>query len=306
LFEARDHLLVYPLQYEGIEQSPAVVYTGAAHNQQILPAVEWAVTTLGKRRFFLVGSDYVFPHAANAIVRDTLDALGAEVVGEAYVPLGSIHTRHVVEQIKAAKADMILNAINGSTNIAFFHELRVNGITSEAVPSLSFSVSEEQLRRLDLGEMVGEYTAWTYYQSIDSPENHEFLRAFRKRFGEQRVVTDPMEAAYVGVKLWAKAVEEAKSVVPREIRNHMRNQRMRAPGGEVRVDAETQHLWKTPRIGRVRPDGRVDVVWTASAPEAPEPYPPSRTAADWKAFLHDLHRSWNGNWSAPTPSREEP
>ena len=128
------------------------------------------------------------------------------------------------------------------------------------------------------------------------------LRAFRKRFGQRRVITDPMEAAYVGVKLWAKAVAEANSVEPHLIRNAMRNQRFRAPSGEVRVDAETQHLWKTPRIGRVRPDGQFDVVWTAPAAEAPEPYPPSRTAADWKAFLHDLQRGWNGQWTAPTPS----
>jgi urea transport system substrate-binding protein len=303
LFEARDNLLVYPVQYEGIEQSPAVVYTGAAPNQQILPAVEWAYTTLGKRRFFLVGSDYVFPHAANAIVRDALEGLGAQVVGEAYLPLGSSQARPVVEQIVAARPDMILNSINGSSNVAFFHELRMGGITSEQVPTLSFSIGEEQLQRLDLDEVVGDYAAWTYFQSIASADNHRFLRAFRNRFGARRVVTDPMEAAYVGVKLWARAVEESRSVVPREIRNGMRNQRLRSPGGDVRVDADTQHLWKTPRIGRVRADGIYEVVWTAPAPEAPEPYPPSRTAADWKAFLHDLQRSWNGQWTAPTPAR---
>ncbi len=208
-----------------------------------------------------------------------------------------------IEQIVAAKPDMILNTINGSTNLTFFHELRAAGIRSEEIPTLSFSISEEQLRRLDIDEMVGDYTAWTYFQSIDTPENHEFLRAFRQRYGQQRVLTDPMESAYIGVKLWAKAVEEAKSTTPREIRNAMRNQRLRTPAGDVRVDAETQHLWKTPRIGRVRPDGRFEVVWTAPAPVAPQPYPPSRTAEDWKAFLHDLQRGWNGQWTAPTSAR---
>ena len=304
LFEARDNLLVYPVQYEGIEQSPAVIYTGAAPNQQIIPAVEWAYTSLGKRRFFLVGSDYVFPRAANAIVRDTLAELaGAQVVGEAYIPFGSTRVQPAIEQIVAAEPDMILNTINGSTNITFFHELRAAGVRSEEIPTLSFSVSEEQLRRLDVDEMVGDYTAWTYFQSIDSPENHEFVRAFRQRYGQQRVLTDPMEAAYTGVKLWAKAIEEAKSTTPRDIRNAMRNQRLGTPAGDVRVDAETQHLWKTPRIGRVRPDGRFEVVWTAPAPVAPQPYPPSRTAADWKAFLHDLQRGWNGEWTAPSPTR---
>jgi urea transport system substrate-binding protein len=303
LFEERDNLLVYPVQYEGIEQSPAVVYTGAAPNQQILPAVEWAFATLGKRRFFLVGSDYVFPRAAHAIVRDKLAELGAEVVGESYIAFGSIYVRPAVEHIVATEPDIILNTINGSANLTFFQELREAGVVSDKTPTLSFSVSEEQLRRLDADKMAGDYTAWTYFQSIDTPENHQFLRAFRQRFGQQRVITDPMEAAYTGVKLWAKAVEEARSVTPHQIRNAMRNQRMRSPAGDVRVDAETQHLWKTPRIGRVRADGRFEVVWTAPAPEAPEPYPPSRTAAEWKAFLHDLQRSWNGEWTAPQPAR---
>ncbi len=132
------------------------------------------------------------------------------MVGEAYVPFGSTRVRPAIEQIVAAKPDMILNTINGSTNIAFFHELRAAGVRSEEIPTLSFSVSEEQLRRLDIDEMVGDYAAWTYFQSIDIAENHEFVRAFRQRYGQQRVLTDPMEAAYVGVKLWAKAVEEAK------------------------------------------------------------------------------------------------
>jgi ABC-type branched-subunit amino acid transport system substrate-binding protein len=304
LFEARDNLLIYPVQYEGIENSPAVVYTGAAPNQQILPAVEWAYTTLGKRRFFLVGSDYVFPHAAHAIVRDEIERMeGAEVVGEAYIPLGSPEVDAIIDRIVAARPDIILNSINGSSNIAFFHELRLAGVKSEQVPTLSFSISEEQLRRIDIRDAVGDYAAWTYFQTIDTPENHAFVAAFRKRFGQQRVISDPMETAYIGVKLWAKAVTDAKSVAPRDIRAAMRNQRFKGPGGEVRVDAESQHLWRTPRIGRVRSDGQFEVVWTAAAPEAPEPYPPSRTAADWKAFLHDLQRGWGGQWTAPTPSR---
>jgi urea transport system substrate-binding protein len=302
LFEARDHLLVYPVQYEGLEQSPAVFYTGAAPNQQILPAVDWALTTLGKRRFFLVGSDYVFPHAANAIVRDTITARGAEVVGEAYVPFGSGDVQPVVEQIVAARPDMVLNTINGNTNVAFFQELRRAGISSERVPTMSFSIGEEQLRRLDLDRMTGDYSAWTYFQSLDTPENRRFVREFRARYGQQRVVSDPMEAGYVGVKLWAQAVAESGSLTPREIRGAMRTQRVRAPEGEVRVDADSQHVWKTPRIGRVRADGQFEVIWSAAAAVAPEPFPPSRKAEEWRAFLHDLQRGWGGQWTAPDPA----
>jgi urea transport system substrate-binding protein len=223
------------------------------------------------------------------------------VVGETYVQFGSSEVRPAVQQIVASRPDIVLNTINGSSNVAFFQELRRAGIRAADVPTLSFSIGEEQLRRLDLDHMVGDYSAWTYFQSIDTPENRKFVHDFRQRFGQQRVVTDPMEAAYVGVELWAKAVAQAGSLVPRDIRNAMRNQRMRAPEGDVRIDAESQHTWKTPRIGRIRDDGQFDVIWTASAPEAPEPYPPSRTAEDWRAFLHDLHRGWGGQWTAPDP-----
>jgi len=299
IFEELDHLLVYPLQYEGIEESPNVIYTGAAPDQQVIPAVKWAYAFEDKHKFFLVGSDYVFPRVAHEVIKDQLDILGAELVGEAFLPLGSVDVQPVIDQIVAAKPDVILNSINGETNIAFFKELHAAGVTPKSIPTISFSIGEAELQQLDSRAMSGDYAAWNYFQSIDSPENELFVTHFKETYGEDRVITDPMEAAYLGVKLWAQAVEAGESTDPSQIRREMRNQRYTAPEGHVRIDPATQHTYKTPRIGQVKPDGQFEIVWTAIKPVAPVPYPPTRTTEQWKALLHDLYSGWNNEWAAP-------
>jgi urea transport system substrate-binding protein len=303
IFEEHDHLLIYPVQYEGLETSPNIMYLGAAPNQQIIPAVDWAMKSLQRKRFFIVGSDYVFPRAAGAIIRDELKKAGmsASVVGEEYVPLGSQNVEPLIQAIRTAKPDMILNTINGDTNVAFFRQLRAAGIVAADVPCLSFSIGEQGLRGLDAPDVAGHYAAWTYFQALEGPANAAFLKRFLEKYPE-RAVTDPAEAAYVGVKLWAQAVRSAASAEPKKIRRAMLNQRLTAPDGEVRIDADTQHCFKTPRVGQITGEGQFHIVWSASAPVAPEPYPATRTAADWKAFLHDLYAGWGNQWSAPAKS----
>ncbi len=296
--EGHDHLLVYPVQFEGLETSPCVAYLGAAPNQQIFPALDWAVTAQKKKRFFLVGSDYVYPHAANAIIRDRLGRAGAEVVGEKYVPLGSTKVEAVVAAIARAKPDMILSTINGDSNVAFFRGLRAAGVTSAATPTLSFSVSEQGLRSLDPADLEGDYAAWTYFESADTPENAAFVRRFREDYPRDNV-TDPMETAYMGVKLWAAAANQARTLDPKAVRRALLNQRLAGPGGEVRIDPDTQYCYRTPRVARVSADGRFHVVWTAPAPVRPDPFPGPRTAEAWRAFLHDLSAGWGNRWAAP-------
>jgi urea transport system substrate-binding protein len=304
VFEGHDHLLIYPVQFEGLETSPCITYMGAAPNQQILPAVQWAMTSLQKKRFFLVGSDYVFPRSANAIIKDSVRPKGAEVVGEEYVPLGSQKLEAVIRAIAQAKPDMILNSINGDSNTAFFRALRAAGITPANTPTLSFSVGEQELRSLDLAALEGDYAAWTYFQSVATPENEEFVRRFHQKY-PQRSITDPMETAYIGVKLWAGAVNEAQSLDPKKIRRALLNQRLKGPGGQVRIDPDTQYCFRTPRIGQIQADGQFKVVWTAPAPVRPEPYPKSRTAEAWRTFLHDLYTGWGDHWAAPEPEKSK-
>ena len=298
VFEDHDHLLVYPVQYEGMEASPNIIYLGAAPNQQIIPAVQWAIESLGKKRFFLVGSDYVFPRAAGEVVKDELQNSDAEIVGELFVPLGSTELEPVVQAILKSKPDMILNALVGNSNIVFFDELRDAGIPPTDLPCLSFSVGEQELRSVDIADVVGDYAAQTYFQSLETDANRAFVQRFTAKY-PQRVISDPMEAAYVGVLLWAQAVRDAESIEPKEIRRAMLNQRLVAPEGEIRIDPDTQHCFKTPRVGQIQENGQFRIVWSAKEPIRPDPYPASRTAEDWKAFLHDLYAGWGNQWTSP-------
>jgi urea transport system substrate-binding protein len=303
IVEQHRHLLFYPLQYEGLEQSPYIVYTGAAPNQQIIPAVRWAADNLGSR-FYLVGSDYVFPRTANAIIRHVVEILGGTIVGEDYVPLGSRDTRAIVQGIQRARPDVILNTINGDTNISFFEDVRRAGITPDDVPTMSFSVAETELRSMNLEHVAGNYAAWNYFQSIQRDENRTFLSRLHATYGTSRVADDPMEAAYVAVHLWALAVHDARSIEPDAVRRALGDQSYPAPQGVVYVDPETQHTWKMVRIGQIRPDGQFDIVWDSGKPVRPAPYPPYRSRAEWETFLQALHEGWRG-WANPAlePSR---
>jgi urea ABC transporter urea binding protein len=297
IVEQHRHLLFYPLQYEGLEQSPYIIYTGAAPNQQIIPAVRWAADHLG-RRFYLVGSDYVFPRTANAIIRDVVGVLGGEVVGEDYLLLGSRETRPIAERIQRANPEVILNTINGDSNIAFFEDLRQAGVTPDKVPTMSFSVAETELSGMNRAHMAGDYAAWNYFQSIEREENRAFLERLHRKYGTSRVAADPMEAAYVGVHLWALAVLDAHSTETEAVRRALGDQSYPAPQGVVYVDPETQHTWKMVRIGRIRSDGQFDIVWESGKPVRPAPYPSSRSRADWNKFLDALHNGWHG-WANP-------
>ena len=296
VFEKYNHLLFYPVQYEGLEASPNIVYTGAAPNQQIIPAVKWSFDKLGKK-FFLVGSDYVFPRTANAIIKDQVAALRGEIVGEDYILLGSVDVKSVIDKIVEAKPDVILNTINGDSNVAFFRELRKAGITPDKIPTVSFSLAEDELRSLKADDMIGDYAAWNYFQSIDSDSNVNFVKNFKAKYGADRVTDDPMEAAYFGVYLWAQAVTDAGSDDVNDIRKAIKNQSLNAPEGTVYIDADNQHTWKIVRIGKIKPDGQFDIVWSSDKPIRPVPYPIYRSQEDWEKFLDDLYKGWNGNWA---------
>jgi urea transport system substrate-binding protein len=299
VFEGHNHLLFYPVQYEGLELSPNIVYLGAAPNQQIIPAVRWCCAFLNKRRLFLVGSDYVFPRCANAVIRDQAAALGAEVVGEEYVPLGSQDVNEVVKKLVAAQPDVVLNTLNGDSNLGFFRALRGVGITPEKVPTISFSIAEEELGSLRGQDVAGDYAAWSYFMSIDRPQNREFVRRFQARYGRHRVITDPMEAAYCGVHLWAEAVEAAATDQVGAIREAIKGRSYDAPEGLVRIDPATQHTAKISRIGKILVSGRFEEVYSSVRPIPPQPYPDTRSRDAWDSYLTDLNRLWGGQWANP-------
>ncbi len=270
--EKHHHLLFYPLQYEGFEQSPDIFYTGAVPNQQIIPMAAWAMQTRG-RRAYLIGSDYIFPHVANQVVRKLLFAQGGEVAGERYLPLGSQDFDQVAREIASVHPDFVLNTLNGDSNRHFFLALRKAGINARDIPVFSSSIAEAELASMEPGLMAGHYAAWNYFESVKSAENRAFVENFQRRFGMNRVLDDPMEAAYIGVHLWVNAMREADSSNISAIKAELDKQAMNAPEGIVAVDADTHHLWKMVRIGRIRPDGQFDIVWQSGRSIGPRPYP---------------------------------
>lgn len=295
--EKYNNLLFYPVQYEGLESSSHIIYTGSAPNQQIIPGTRWAYDNLGKK-FFLVGSDYVFPRAANEIMKDEIASLeGASVVGEAYIPLGSRDVAAVVAQIKAAAPDVILNTINGEANIDFFKALREAGISSAHTPTMSFSISENELPRIGYEEAADDYLAWGYFQSVQGEPNRDFIEIFKAKYGHNRAINDPMESAYFGVHLWALAATQSGSVEIVEVKEALKNQVYGAPEGIVYIDDQSQHTWKMVRVGKIKVGGSVDVVWRSYQPIKPLPYPTFyREVASWDKFMSDLYTSWGGRW----------
>jgi urea transport system substrate-binding protein len=276
VFEENNGLLFYPVQYEGNECSKNVVYTGAAPNQQILPAVEWLMSMEGgeKKKFYLLGSDYVFPRTANLVIVKYLESKGLKPVAEEYTPLGHREYANVVQAIVKAEPDVIFSTINGDSNTNFYNELQSQGITADKIPVVAVSVGEDELRTLDPSKVKGHLAAWNYYQSIDTPTNKKFVADFKKFCkDDKRVTDDPIEAAYMMVYFWKQAVEKAGSTDVDKVREAFKsNIEFDAPGGKVKLDAKTQHTWKPFLMGKIREDKQFDIVYKTPLIE-PDPYP---------------------------------
>ncbi|UOF88843.1 urea ABC transporter substrate-binding protein [Fodinisporobacter ferrooxydans] len=264
-------LLFYPVQYEGMEASPNIVYTGAAPNQQIVPAVDWLLKQ-GKKKFYLLGSDYVFPRTANKIIKAQLKAEGGEVAGEEYTPLGHTDYSTVINHIKQAKPDVIFNTLNGDSNVAFFKQLKNAGITPIDIPVMSVSVAEQEVKGIGPQLVAGDYVAWNYYETTNTPENKTFVKDYQAKYGANRVTDDPIEAAYDAVHLWAEAVQKAGSTNVDKVKAALADIQYKAPEGTVKIDPTNQHMWKIARIGEIEANGQIKEVWDSKKPIEPDPF----------------------------------
>ncbi len=273
VFESLNGLLFYPVQYEGLEQSPNIFYTGAEPSQQIVPAVNYLLEQ-GDTKIYLLGSDYVFPRTANQIITAQLEAMGGEVAGEEYVPLGGTEFSTIISKIQSAQPDAIFNTLNGDSNVAFFKQFKDAGFSPEDIPVMSVSVAEEEVRGIGPENIAGHLVSWNYYQTTDTPENEAFVAAYKAAYGEDRVTADPLEAGYFGVYLWKEMVEVAGSTDVDAVRAAAQENEITfaAPEGMVKVDGENQHTWKTVRIGQIREDGLIDEIWSSGEPVQPDPY----------------------------------
>ncbi|GAB2022231.1 urea ABC transporter substrate-binding protein [Pseudolactococcus yaeyamensis] len=271
VFEKDNGLLWYPVQYEGMESSPNIFYTGAAPNQQIVPAIEYASENLGKK-VFLIGSDYVFPRTANAIIKAQATSLGMTIVGEEYTPMGHTDYSTIVQKIKDAKPDFVFNTLNGDSNVAFFKQYKDAGISAADTPTISVSVAEEEVAGIGAKYLEGHLTSWNYYQTTDTPENTEFVKNYKAKYGEKRVTDDPIEAGYDAVYLWAAAVEKAGTTDVDAVKKVASGITFDAPEGQVKIDGNNQHIYKKVRIGKVNKTGLIDQVWETKEAIKPDPY----------------------------------
>ncbi len=281
VFEANNALLFYPVQYEGLEASKNIFYTGATTNQQIIPALDY-LAEQGKKTIFLVGSDYVFPRTANKIIQAYAAAHDMTVVGEEYTPLGSTEFSTIVNKVRDSKADAVFNTLNGDSNVAFFRQYKSVGLSPESMPVVSVSIAEEEVPGVGLDNVEGQLTAWDYYQTLDTPANNKFVAAFKAKFGADRVTSDPMEAAYTSLYLWKAMAEKAGSFDVSKIQAAADGVTFEAPEGLVTVDGTNHHITKTPRIGKITADGLIETVWSSPAAVQPDPF---LTSYDWAKDL---------------------
>lgn len=297
VFEELNGLLFYPVQYEGEEMSPNVFYTGAAPNQQAIPAVEYLMSEEGggAKRFFLVGTDYVYPRTTNKILRAFLESKGVAEsdIKEVYTPFGHSDYQTIVADIKRFAAGgntAVISTINGDSNVPFYKELSNQGVNAIDTPVMAFSVGEEELRGIDTKPLVGHLAAWNYFQSVDSQGNKKFVadwQAYAKAKNlanyQSAVTNDPMEATYVGIHLWAQAVAKAGTTDVDKVREAMAGQQFNAPSGyTLAMDKTNHHLHKPVMIAEIEDNGQFNIVWQTDTTIKAQPWSPYITGNDKK------------------------
>jgi urea transport system substrate-binding protein len=290
VFKELNSLLFYPVQYEGEELEKNVFYTGAAPNQQAIPAVEYLMSAEGggAKRFVLLGTDYVYPRTTNKILRAFLKSKGVDEkdIDEKYTPFGHSDYQTIVADIKkfaAGGKTAVVSTINGDSNVPFYKELGNQGLKATDVPVVAFSVGEEELRGVDTKPLVGHLAAWNYFQSIKNPTNTAFIKSwseYAKAKGiaghkDKPLTNDPMEATYIGIHMWKQAVEKAKSTDVDKVIAAMAGQTVKAPGGFTStMDPKNHHLHKPVFIGEIKSDGQFNVVWKTPGPVKAQPWSP--------------------------------
>ena len=292
VLEELNGLMFYPVQYEGEESSKNVFYTGAAPNQQAIPAVDYYLEELGVKKFALLGTDYVYPRTTNKILEQYLKDKGiaAGDIFVNYTPFGHSDWSKIVADVVALGADGkkvgVVSTINGDANIGFYKELAAAGVAADAIPVVAFSVGEEELSGLDTSNLVGHLAAWNYFQSADSDINAAFIKEWKARMGAKRVTNDPMEAHYIGFNMWVNAVTQAKTTEVDSVRTAMYGQKFPNLTGGMAEMLPNHHLTKPVLIGEIQADGQFDIIsqtkpvpgdaWTDFLPDS------AALMSDWK------------------------
>ena len=265
------NLLWYPIQYEGMEASPNIMYIGACPNQQVVPAIDYCFSTFGKK-MYLLGSDYVFPQIANKIIKAQLKELGGECVGEHYVLLGHKDFQQIIKEIEEIKPDVIINTLNGDSNDAFFHQFASAGHSAKDFPIMSFSISENEISTIGIEYLTGQYVSWSYFATSESSKSRQFVSRYKEKYGGEKRLGEPVETGYLSVFLWASACEKAGTFDIESVRIAAKGLSYIAPEGYVTIEGSNQHLNKYARIGVINNTGAIDEIWSTENPVRPDPY----------------------------------
>jgi len=272
VFEQFHSLLWYPVQFEGNECSSNIMYSGAQPNQQILPALDWAFEK-GYKKYFLLGSDYVFPRTANLILKKHILHRGGIVSGEEYVPLGGTDFSSIITKIRIAKPDIIFNTLNGDSNVSFFKQMSAAGMPPSKLPVMSFSIAEQEAKAMGTQLVTDSYAAWNYFESLNNPMNKKFLAAYHKKYLGSPM-DDPMVHGYIDVLMWAAAVKKANSFDPNAVRKAATELAWEnSVMGSIKF-APNQSLYQTAYVGKLQPDGQFNILWKSKEPLYPQPYDP--------------------------------
>lgn len=297
LFEHHNNLLITPFQNTGIIDSDNIIFLGTTANQQVPPTVNYCLEHIGKR-FYLVGTDYPFSHVINTMIREQVAAKGGEIVGESYLPLASTQVDQAIQAIMKAEPDAIFNSLYENDNSVFFKELRRAGIKSNQIPNFSFSLTESSLKHMDnLDDFTGNYATWNYFETIDTPQNRQFVEKALK-LPNITTVDNTIESAYVSIYIWAAAVQEAGTTRQGPISRALDNLRFEAPEGAIIMNIDGKYAWRYSRIGKIRPDGQFDIVWKSDDPIGPLPYQIYHSPSQWKGIMNrfdqDSKKNVNG------------
>jgi len=272
VFQRLKNLLWYPVQFEGNECSPNIMYSGAQPNQQIVPALSWAEQK-GYKSYFLIGSDYVFPRTANLILKKHIAKDKLAVVGEEYVPLGGTDFSAVIAKIQAAKPAIIFSTLNGDSNVSFFKQMSAAGLPPTKLPVMSFSIGEQEAQAMGASLVKDSYAGWNYFQSLPGDANKKFVAAYQAKFGKNAAITDPMVHGYLDVYVWKAAVEKAKSFDVDKVRAAAVGMDVPSPMGAVKF-AGNQSLYQPALVGKLDAKGQFAIEWQSKGPIAPDPYDP--------------------------------
>jgi urea transport system substrate-binding protein len=289
--EKYNNLLVYATDHEGLEVSPNIIYVGPVPNQHTLPGIMWCFNNLGSK-FFLLGSDLIYPRVSHEIAKDHITSLGGTIVGETFVDVDHTNFDSIIELIKKAKPDVVISHLSGEiNNVNFYRALEKHHLTPEELAVMSFTIAESDFLYIGIPYMVGHYITQCYMQSIHSATNEKFIAAFKNKYGNPKAVIDAaMETEYDSVYLWAAAVNKKKTARPDVIKYAMLNESMNAPQGTVFVDPESRNSWQPVRVGKVKKDGQMRIIWTSDRPIQPIAYPISRSKNAWQNVLMDFYK----------------